>query len=135
MLAGGVSTPTDWAEQTRMDISNIGPNFQNSEFEFRLRITSNYTRMNSQNVIGFIRGSEFPDEYVLIGNHRDSWVHGTIDAGSGMTTVIEIARVFKEMNLRPKRSILFCSWGSEEHGLMGSRVFTQKFYFLFSVIF
>ena len=53
------------------------------------------------------------------------WIHGTIDAGSGMTTLIEISRLFKEMNIRPKRTILFCSWGSEEHGLMGSRVSTE----------
>ena len=83
--------------------------------------------MKSQNVIGFLRGEEFPDEYVMIGNHRDSWIHGTIDAGSGMTTIIEIARVFSEMNFRPKRSVLFCSWGSEEHGLMGSEEFVEEF--------
>ena len=67
-----VATPADWVDQTQMDITHIGPNFQNLDFEFQLQITSDYTRMKSQNVIGYIRGSEFPDEYVLIGNHRDS---------------------------------------------------------------
>lgn len=127
LLDSGVATPPEWVGETKMTIDHIGPNFADSNFEFQLSITSNYTRMKSQNVIGYIKGDTYPDEYVLIGNHRDSWIHGTIDAGSGMTTVLEIARVFKEMNIRPKRTILFCSWGSEEHGLMGSEEFVEEF--------
>jgi Zn-dependent M28 family amino/carboxypeptidase len=44
-----------------------------------------------------------------------------------MTTVLEVARVFKEMNILPKRSIIFLSFGSEEHGLMGSEEFVEEF--------
>ena len=51
---------------------------------------------------GFLEGSEFPDEYIMVGNHRDSWIHGAIDAGAGMITLIETARVFSEMKFRPK---------------------------------
>ena len=110
-----------------MNIDKIGPTFLNPNHQFRLKITSDYSRKKSQDVIGYLRGSEFPDEYVLVGNHRDSWVHGSVDAGAGTGTVLEISRVFGEMEIRPKRSIIFCSWGSEEAGLMGSQEFVEEF--------
>ncbi|KAM7169233.1 aminopeptidase NAALADL1 isoform 2-T2 [Macrochelys suwanniensis] len=87
---------------------------------------------NSSNVMGFIRGSEEPDRYVLYGNHRDSWVHGAIDPSSGTAVMLEITRVLgkmlKEGKWRPRRSIIFGSWGAEEFGLIGSTEYTEEFY-------
>uniref|UniRef100_A0A8C3T728 Aminopeptidase NAALADL1 n=1 Tax=Chelydra serpentina TaxID=8475 RepID=A0A8C3T728_CHESE len=87
---------------------------------------------NSSNVMGFIRGSEEPDRYVLYGNHRDSWVHGAIDPSSGTAVMLEITRVLgkmlKEGTWRPRRSIIFGSWGAEEFGLIGSTEYTEEFY-------
>ena len=60
------------------------------------------------NVIGTIYGREEPDRYVLIGNHRDAWVYGAIDASTGTTVTTEIARVLGEMKnsgWRPRRTI------------------------------
>uniref|UniRef100_A0ACB8G9V6 N-acetylated-alpha-linked acidic dipeptidase-like protein n=1 Tax=Sphaerodactylus townsendi TaxID=933632 RepID=A0ACB8G9V6_9SAUR len=86
----------------------------------------------SSNVLGLIRGSVEPDRYVLYGNHRDSWVHGAIDPSSGTAAMLEITRVLgkmlKEGKWRPRRSIIFGSWGAEEFGLIGSTEYTEEFF-------
>ncbi|XP_043538950.1 aminopeptidase NAALADL1 [Chiloscyllium plagiosum] len=86
----------------------------------------------SDNVIGVIRGSVEPDRYVIYGNHRDSWVHGAIDPSSGTAVMLEITRVMgkmvKEGKWRPRRSIIFGSWGAEEFGLIGSTEWTEEYY-------
>ncbi|CBY22313.1 unnamed protein product [Oikopleura dioica] len=123
----GEEVPAEWKSESGLDtISKFGGSLKDTQM-FELQIAVNYERKKSQDVIGIIEGSEYPDEYVLIGNHRDTWVHGAIDAGAGMTTIFEISRLFKELNIRPKRTVVFCSWGSEEHGLMGSIEFTEEF--------
>uniref|UniRef100_A0AAY4ATG6 Aminopeptidase NAALADL1 n=1 Tax=Denticeps clupeoides TaxID=299321 RepID=A0AAY4ATG6_9TELE len=87
---------------------------------------------NSSNVMGVIRGSVEPDRYVIYGNHRDSWVHGAIDPSSGTAVMLEITRVLgkmvKEGKWRPRRSIIFGSWGAEEFGLIGSAEYTEEYY-------
>jgi hypothetical protein len=77
----------------------------------------------SANVIAEIRGSERPDEIVVIGGHLDSWDLGTgaIDDGSGVAMVMETMRLLKEMKLRPKRTIRCVLFMNEENGLRGGR--------------
>ncbi|XP_006901520.1 PREDICTED: N-acetylated-alpha-linked acidic dipeptidase-like protein [Elephantulus edwardii] len=86
---------------------------------------------NSSNVLGIIRGAVEPDRYVLYGNHRDSWVHGAVDPSSGTAVLLELSRVLgtllKKGTWRPRRSIVFASWGAEEFGLIGSTEFTEEF--------
>ena len=75
------------------------------------------------NVMGKIKGTEFPDELVIAGNHRDAWVYGAVDPVSGTTAMLEAARGLGELmktGWRPKRTILFASWDAEEQGLIGS---------------
>jgi hypothetical protein len=96
---------------------------QKVELEFDIR---NYFRKGpvpAYNVIAELKGSEKPDEYVVIGGHIDSWdgATGTIDNGTGVTTTMEAARLLVASGARPKRSILFQLWGGEEQGLLGSR--------------
>lgn len=81
----------------------------------------------SHNVIGEIRGSELPDEYVLIGAHLDSWDIGTgaLDNGCNVAMVIDIARQIKRLGLTPKRTIRFALWNGEEQGLYGSWAYNQ----------
>ena len=65
----------------------------------------------------------FLDRYVLLGNHRDAWVFGAVDPSSATAVQMEIARalgVMLKQGWRPRRSIVFCSWGAEEYGLIGS---------------
>jgi N-acetylated-alpha-linked acidic dipeptidase len=77
---------------------------------------------------GVVRGSEFPDELVLIGGHRDAWGPGAADNVSGIVSVLESARaVAEELKAggRPKRTIIFATWDAEEWGLLGSTEFVE----------
>lgn len=82
----------------------------------------------SANVIAEIRGSERPDEIVLIGGHLDSWDLGTgaIDDGSGVVMVMETLRVMKELGIRPKRTIRGVLFMNEENGLRGGRKYFEN---------
>jgi hypothetical protein len=82
----------------------------------------------SANVVAEWRGSEKPDEIVLIGGHLDSWDLGTgaIDNGSGVAMVMETMRLLKEMNLRPRRTIRAVLFMNEENGLRGARAYFAK---------
>ena len=84
----------------------------------------------SPNVMGFIEGSHEPDRYVMIGNHRDAWGYGALDPSSGTAQMLEIAKVLGaklKTGWRPRRTIIFLSWGAEEFGLIGSREFVEDF--------
>jgi N-acetylated-alpha-linked acidic dipeptidase len=74
-------------------------------------------------VIGMARGSEFPDEWVLGGNHRDAWVYGAVDPGSGTAAMLESVHGIGDLlksGWKPRRTIVFCSWDGEEEGMIGS---------------
>jgi len=79
--------------------------------------------VESANVIAEIRGSERPEEIVLIGGHLDSWDLGTgaIDDGAGVAMVMEAMRLYKALGLRPKRTIRCVLFMNEENGLNGGR--------------
>jgi len=81
------------------------------------------------NTFGTIRGSEFPDEIVIIGGHRDAWGPGAADNVSGTVSVLEAARAISEQvkaGKRPKRTIVFATWDAEEWGLIGSTEFVEE---------
>lgn len=77
------------------------------------------------NTIGMIRGSELPDEYVVLSAHFDSWDGGSgaTDNGTGTITMMEAMRILKAVYPNPRRTILVGHWNSEEQGLNGSRAF------------
>ena len=79
------------------------------------------------NTIAEIKGTERPDEYVLLSAHFDSWDGGTgaTDNGTGTITMMEAIRILKKVYPNPKRTILIGNWGSEEQGLNGSRAFVE----------
>lgn len=79
------------------------------------------------NTIAEIKGSEKPDEYVILSAHFDSWDGGTgaTDNGTGTLTMMEAMRILKKVYPNPKRAILVGHWGSEEQGLNGSRAFVE----------
>ena len=77
---------------------------------------------------GVVRGSEFPDEVVIVGGHRDGWGPGTADNVSGTVSVLEAARAVAEQvkaGHRPKRTIVFATWDAEEWGLIGSTEYVE----------
>lgn len=71
----------------------------------------------SRNVIAQMRGTEFPDEWVVVSAHYDRWFQGAADNTSGAAALLEIARALTRSGLRPRRSVLFVATGSEEAGL------------------
>ncbi|XP_053305395.1 aminopeptidase NAALADL1 [Spea bombifrons] len=115
---------------------NLGPGFTAAgtfnDGDVQVNVYNYQEIKSSANVMGIIRGSVEPDRYVMYGNHRDSWVHGAIDPSSGTAVMLEITRVLgtkvKQGKWRPRRSIIFGSWGAEEFGLIGSTEFAEDYY-------
>ncbi|XP_041094342.1 aminopeptidase NAALADL1-like [Polyodon spathula] len=114
----------------------LGPGFSSTSAfansDVQVNVYNKEEMKDSANVMGVIRGSVEPDRYVIYGNHRDSWVHGAIDPSSGTAVMLEITRVLgkmlKEGKWRPRRSIIFGSWGAEEFGLIGSTEYAEEYY-------
>lgn len=80
------------------------------------------------NVIGVIHGTRYPDEYVMMGGHLDSYDTGTggVDDGSGATSTMEAARLIMAAGGKPERTILACLWAGEEFGLLGSKHWVES---------
>jgi N-acetylated-alpha-linked acidic dipeptidase len=77
---------------------------------------------------GMIRGTQYPDEMIVIGGHRDAWGPGAADNVSGTVSVLEAARAIAELakrGMRPKRTIVFATWDAEEWGLVGSTEYVE----------
>ncbi|HTQ59551.1 MAG TPA: M28 family metallopeptidase [Candidatus Solibacter sp.] len=80
-------------------------------------------------IIAKIPGSEFPDEWVIRGNHHDGWVNGAEDPLSGQSAMLEEARslgALVKQGWKPKRTIIYCSWDGEEPGLLGSTEWVEE---------
>jgi N-acetylated-alpha-linked acidic dipeptidase len=88
-----------------------------------------YQRRIIWDVVGTIKGTDYPDDWVVVGNHRDAWVYGAVDPNSGTAAMLEsvhgIGALLKQ-GWRPKRTILFCSWDAEEEGLIGSTEWVEQ---------
>jgi N-acetylated-alpha-linked acidic dipeptidase len=98
---------------------HIGP----GPAKVHLKLTFDWKLVPAHNVIATLKGSEYPDEWVMRGNHHDAWVHGANDPVSGMVALMEEARAVGELaknGQKPKRTIVYCAWDAEEPGLIGS---------------
>jgi N-acetylated-alpha-linked acidic dipeptidase len=88
-----------------------------------------YQRRIIWDVIGKIPGSVYPDDWVVVGNHRDAWVYGAVDPSSGTASMLESVHgvgALVKQGWRPKRTIVFCSWDAEEEGLIGSTEWVEQ---------
>jgi carboxypeptidase Q len=85
-------------------------------------MTNHSDPIKARNVVATIKGTELPDERILVGGHLDSWdlATGAIDNGIGSFAILDIARAFKANNLKPKRTVQFIMFMGEEQGLLGS---------------
>lgn len=83
--------------------------------------------VESANVIGDIKGSEHPEQMVIVSGHLDSWDLGTgaIDDGAGVAVSMEAANLIHKLNLKPKRTIRVTAWMNEENGLAGSKQYAK----------
>uniref|UniRef100_A0A8D3E686 Aminopeptidase NAALADL1 n=1 Tax=Scophthalmus maximus TaxID=52904 RepID=A0A8D3E686_SCOMX len=143
---GEEAAPAAWQGAFNCTYNFGGPGFKSTSYfnnrtpvllkkgerDVKLDIFNHEEVKNSSNVMGVIRGSVEPDRYVIYGNHRDSWVHGAIDPSSGTSVMLELTRVLGSLvqqgKWRPRRSMIFGSWGAEEFGLIGSAEYTEQYF-------
>jgi N-acetylated-alpha-linked acidic dipeptidase len=93
-----------------------------------MNLQMDYGQRRLINVVGKITGSVAPDEWVIVGSHRDAWTFGASDSVSGHVSMMAVARAMSTMmknGWKPRRSILFISWDGEEQGLLGSTEFVE----------
>ena len=83
--------------------------------------------VDSANVVGEIRGSEHPEQVIVVGGHLDSWdlATGATDDGCGVATTLGAAKAIKLSGFKPKRTIRFVLFTGEEEGLLGSIAYTR----------
>ncbi|ULU04620.1 hypothetical protein L3Y34_017408 [Caenorhabditis briggsae] len=127
----GLDAPFDWQGSVGGNLTyKLGPGFGNGE-KLTINVHSELKTKRIQNVIGYIRGSKEPDRYVMLGNHFDAWVYGSVDPNSGTAALAEVARAMmqtiNETHWRPARTIVFNAWDAEEFGLIGSTEFVEEF--------
>ena len=82
----------------------------------------------SYNVIGDLKGSEHPEQIVIVSGHLDSWDLGTgaIDDGAGVAVSMEAANLMKQLRLRPRRTLRVIAWMNEENGLAGGKAYAKE---------
>ena len=115
---GGPVAPASWRGALPLTY-HVGP----GPAKVRLKLEFSWDLTPAYNVIARMRGSEFPDEWIVRGNHRDGWVFGAADPISGMVALMEEARAVGELvktGWRPKRTLVYAGWDAEEPGLLGS---------------
>ncbi|MBI2686996.1 MAG: M28 family peptidase [Acidobacteria bacterium] len=95
----------------------------------RVKVSFDNANRPVHDVIATIRGSEYPDQWVIYGNHHDAWVNGAHDPVSGAAALLEAARTVGaavKAGWRPKRTLVFALWDAEEFGLVGSTEWVEK---------
>jgi hypothetical protein len=93
------------------------------QLEFDIRNHFKMGPVKYYNVIASIKGTKYPNEYVMCGGHLDSYdvATGGVDCGTGVAPTMEAARLLALSGAKPKRTIVFCLWAGEEAGLLGSK--------------
>lgn len=98
------------------------------KIQAHITMTNYSDPIKARNVVATLKGSQFPEERIIIGGHLDSWdlATGAIDNGIGSFSVLDIARAFKANKLQPKRTVQFVMFMGEEEGLLGSTHMTGQ---------
>ncbi|XP_045115125.1 putative N-acetylated-alpha-linked acidic dipeptidase isoform X2 [Portunus trituberculatus] len=126
---GGQEVPEAWRGGLNVTY-RMGPSLARRGWQVKLEVNNVKRIVPTYNVIGVLRGSEEPDRYVIYGNHRDSWTFGSCDPSSATATMMEMVRSYGTLlarGWRPRRSILFCSWGAGEYGFFGTTEFVEEY--------
>ncbi len=114
----GPVAPDDWRGSLPFTY-HIGP----GKTKVHLKLEFNWNLVPCYDVIATIKGSQYPDEWVIRGNHHDAWVNGANDPISGQAALLEEAKSIGELlktGWKPKRTIVYCAWDGEEPALIGS---------------
>lgn len=116
-LSGPVA-PAEWRGALPITY-HVGP----GNSTVHLKVEFNWDIVSCYDVIAMIKGSQYPDEWVIRGNHHDAWVNGANDPLSGQAAILEEAKSIGELvknGWKPKRTLVYCAWDGEEPGLIGS---------------
>lgn len=121
----GPVAPTGWRGALPLTY-HIGP----GPAIVRMKTDFDWTTKPMHNVIATIPGTQYPDEWIMYGNHHDAWNNGAHDPISGAIAVLETGRTLSELmksGWRPKRTIKLALWDGEEFGLLGSTEWVEKY--------
>jgi len=114
----GPVAPADWRGGLPFTY-HIGP----GKTKVHLQLAFDWKIVPCYDVIAMMKGSQYPDEWVIRGNHHDAWVNGANDPISGQAAMLEEAKSIGALvknGWKPKRTLVYCSWDGEEPGLLGS---------------
>ncbi|NOX69246.1 MAG: M28 family peptidase [Gammaproteobacteria bacterium] len=115
---GGAVVPPEWRGGFPVTY-HFGP----GPARVHLKVEFNWQKVTAYDVIATLKGSEYPDEWVIRGNHHDGWNHGAADPLSGLVALLAEARSVAELakaGRPPRRTIVYAAWDAEEPGLIGS---------------
>jgi N-acetylated-alpha-linked acidic dipeptidase len=122
---GGPVAPREWQGALPFSYHLGGA----AAIKVHMRLKMDYAQRTVWDVIGKVPGSELPDEWVVAGNHRDAWVFGAVDPGSGTAAMLEAVHgigVLLAKGWKPRRTLVFGSWDAEEEGLIGSTEWAEE---------
>ena len=120
----GPDSPRDWQGALPFTY-HVGP----GSAKVHILLKQNYEYRTIYDVIGMVKGSAHPEQWVITGNHRDAWAYGAVDPNSGSAAQLEAVHGVGELlktGWKPKRTIVFASWDAEEFGLIGSTEFAEQ---------
>ena len=123
----GREVPPGWAAGMEVDYRIEG----GPDLTVRVRVNQPMKLTRATNVVGTVRGSEFPDEWFILGAHYDPWGFGAIDPNGGTAMLLTLAEALGELSrddeCRPRRSIMIAHWDAEEYGIIGSTEWVEEF--------
>ena len=123
-VLAGPNVPSGW--QGGLPLAyHVGP----GPAEVPMSVAMDYASRKIWNVIATIPGTVEPDRWVMVGNHRDAWVYGAVDPGSGTAATLEMCRALGSAvknGWKPRRTIVYASWDAEEYGLVGSTEWAEE---------
>ena len=123
-VLAGPNVPPGW--QGGLPLAyHVGP----GPAEVAFSISMEYKLRPIWNVIATIPGSVEPDRWIVVGNHRDAWVYGAVDPGSGTAATLEMCRAIGSAvknGWKPRRTMVYANWDAEEYGLVGSTEWAEE---------
>jgi N-acetylated-alpha-linked acidic dipeptidase len=122
---GGPVAPREWQGALPFSYHVGGA----GSIKVHLRFKMDYAERTIWDVVGKVPGTQYPDDWVIAGNHRDAWVYGAVDPSSGTAAMLEAVHgigALLAQGWKPKRTLFFCSWDAEEEGLIGSTEWAEE---------
>ncbi len=121
----GAAAPRDWQGGLPLPYRLIG----GDHLQVRVRVHQDRELTRVANVVGSVRGSRYPEEWIILGSHFDAWGFGALDPNGGTAMLLSLAEALGELvrkGQRPLRSILIAHWDAEEFGILGSAEWVEQ---------